>query len=99
VYVGGHFRSLDAAVYRNGVKVYSGPAHAHSGLGVIAATFISGMSISGWNDGDVTGRGSGWGAMLVTTGDSRHAAGLWVGGDSGLLSGENGRRVALLPLI
>lgn len=99
VYVGGHFRSLDVAVYRNGVKVYSGPAHEHYGLGVIAATLTSGMSISGWNDGAVTGRGSGWGAMLVTTGDSRHAAGLWVGGDSGLLKGENGRRVALLPLL
>jgi hypothetical protein len=99
VYVGGHFRALDAAVYRNGTKVYSGPAHEHYGLGVLNATFTSGMSIAGWNDGATTGRGAGWGGMLVSTGDSRHAAGLWVGGDSGLISGENGRRLALLPLI
>ncbi len=99
VYVGGHFKALDATVYRNGVKVYSGPAREHYGLGVIAATLTSGMSISGWNDGATTGRASGWGAMLVTTGDSRHAAGLWVGGDSGTISGENGKRVALLPII
>jgi hypothetical protein len=99
VYVGGHFKSLDAAVYRKGVKVYSGPAHAHAGLGVIQATYTSGMAVPGWNDGAVTGRGSGWGAMLVTTGDTRHAAGLWVGGDSDLISGETGKRIALLPLI
>jgi len=98
VYVGGHFKSLDAAVYRNGVKVYSGPAHAHSGLGIIRATSTSGMALPGWNDGAVTGRGSGWGAMLVTTGDSRHAAGLWVGGDSDLIRNETGHRVALLPI-
>jgi hypothetical protein len=66
---------------------------------VIAATLTSGMSISGWNDGATTGRGCGWGAVLVTTGDSRHAPGLWVGGDSGTISGENGKRVALLPII
>lgn len=99
VYVGGHFRSLDAAVYRKGVKVYSGPAHAHAGLGVIQATYSSGMAVPGWNDGAVTTRGAGWGAMLVTTGDTRHAAGLWVGGDSDQISGETGKRVALLPLI
>lgn len=99
VYVGGHFKALDAKVYRNGVLVYSGPGHEHHGLGVLSATLTSGMSVTGWNDGAVTGRGSGWGAMLVTTGDTRHAAGLWVGGDSGLISGETGRRVALLPLI
>lgn len=98
VYVGGHFKSLDAAVYRNGVKVYSGPAHAHSGLGIIRATYTSGMSLTGWNDDAVTGRGAGWGAMLVTTGDSRHAAGLWVGGDSDLIRNETGHRIALLPL-
>ena len=98
VYVGGHFKALDAAVYRNGVKVYSGPAHAHSGLGIIRATSTSGMALPGWNDGAVTGRGAGWGAMLVTTGDSRHAAGLWVGGDSDLIRNETGKRVALLPI-
>ncbi len=98
VYVGGHFKALDAAVYRNGVKVYSGPAHAHAGLGIIRATSTSGMALPGWNDGAVTGRGAGWGAMLVTTGDSRHAAGLWVGGDSDLIRNETGKRVALLPI-
>lgn len=94
VYVGGHFRYLDQAVYRAGKKVVSTPQE-HYGLGVIAATLGSGMAVPGWNDGRVTGRGSGWGAMLVNPGPS---GGLWVGGDSGTIGGENGKRVALLPL-
>ena len=97
VYVGGHFRYLDEAVYRNGVKV-GFTAHEHYGLGVIAATASSGMSIPGWNDGSSTGRGAGWGAMLVNPGPSGSGSGLWVGGDNGTIAGESGKRVALLPL-
>ena len=97
VYVGGHFRELDHAVYRFGKKVsFSG--HTHYGLGVIAATYTSGLSISGWNDGTSTGRGGGWTAMLPNPGPQGTAAGLWVGGDADTIKGETGKRVALLPL-
>jgi hypothetical protein len=98
VYVGGHFRFLDEAVYRAGKKVgFTG--HAHNGLGVIAATASSGMSIAGWNDGTSTGLGAGWTAMLVNPGPPGSGSGLWVGGDSDLISGEHGKRVTLLPLV
>jgi hypothetical protein len=97
VYVGGHFKELDEAVYRNGRKVgFTG--HEHYGLGVIAATASSGMSVPGWNDGSTTGRGGGWSAMLVNPGPSGTASGLWVGGDADTIKGEGGKRVALLPL-
>ena len=69
VYVGGHFRELDHAVYRFGKKV-NFVGHVHYGLGVIAATYTSGMSVSGWNDGSTTGRGAGWAAMLPNPGAS-----------------------------
>jgi hypothetical protein len=36
--------------------------------------------------------------MLVTTGGPGTASGLWVGGDSDVIRGEAGKRVALLPL-
>lgn len=98
VYVGGHFKSLDHAVYRAGKKVYGGPDTPHSGLGVLSATLTSGMSVPSWNPGATTGRGAGWAAMLVTTGGAGTASGLWVGGDSDLISGESGKRIALLPL-
>lgn len=97
VYVGGHFRELDHAVYRNGTKIAS-VGHTHYGLGVINASFLSGMSIAGWNDGDTTGRGGGWSAMLPNPGANGTASGLWVGGDDGTIKGEKGKRVALLPL-
>jgi hypothetical protein len=97
VYVGGHFRVLDHVVYRGGVRVAS-TDHVHYGLGVIAATYTSGMSISGWNDGDTTGRGGGWAAMLPNPGPQGTASGLWVGGDADTIKGETGKRVALLPL-
>ena len=97
VYVGGHFRYLDEAVYRNGVKVgFTG--HAHYGLGVIAATASSGLSIPGWNDGDSTGRGFGWAAMLVNPGPAGSGSGIWVGGDSDVIGGEHGKRIGLLPV-
>lgn len=99
VYVGGHFKALDHAVYRQGRKVYAGPARAHYGLGVLYATLTSGMSEPNWNPGTSTGRGAGWTAMLVTTGGAGTGAGLWVGGDSDLIRGETGKRVALLPLL
>jgi hypothetical protein len=98
VYVGGHFRYLDQAVYRGGTKVYGGPAHAHYGLGVINATLTSGMAVPGWNDGSSTGRGHGWTAMLVVPGGAGTGSGLWVGGDADVIKGEAGKRVALLPL-
>ena len=97
VYVGGHFRELDHAVYRFGKKV-NFVGHTHFGLGVIAATFSSGMSISGWNDGSSTDRGAGWAAMLPNPGASGTASGLWVGGDADTIKGETGKRIALLPL-
>jgi hypothetical protein len=97
VYVGGHFRVLDHVVYRQGVRVAS-TDHEHYGLGAISATYSSGMSISGWNDGTTTGRGGGWSAMLVNPGAKGTAAGLWVGGDADTILGEGGKRVALLPL-
>ncbi|HST67921.1 MAG TPA: hypothetical protein VLM05_22315 [Mycobacteriales bacterium] len=97
VYVGGHFRELDHAVYRNGTKVNS-VGHTHFGLGVINASFLSGMSISGWNEGVDTGRGGGWSAMLPNPGANGTASGLWVGGDDGKINGELGKRIALLPL-
>ena len=97
VYVGGHFRVLDHVVYRQGVRVAS-TDHEHYGLGVIAATYSSGMSQSGWNDGSTTGRGGGWAAMLVNPGAKGTASGLWVGGDADTIKGETGKRVALLPL-
>ena len=97
VYVGGHFRELDHAVYRFGKKVnYVG--HVHYGLGVLNATFSSGMSVSGWNDGATTGRGAGWAAMLPNPGPAGTASGLWVGGDANTIKGETGKRIALLPL-
>jgi hypothetical protein len=97
VYVGGHFRLLDEAVYRNGKKVgFTG--HEHFGLGAIAATASSGMSIPGWNDGSSTGRGAGWGGMLVNPGPAGSGSGLWVGGDDGVVQGESGKRIALLPV-
>jgi hypothetical protein len=97
VYVGGHFRLLDEAVYRAGKKVgFTG--HEHYGLGVIAATSTSGMSIPGWNDGDTTGRGTGWTAMFVNPSVPGTAGGLWVGGDDETIKGERGHRIALLPL-
>jgi len=97
VYVGGHFRQLDEAVYRFGVKV-GFVGHTHYGLGVIAATLTSGMSVSGWNEGTDTNRGGGWTAMLPNPGPNGTASGLWVGGDADVISGEGGKRVALLPL-
>jgi hypothetical protein len=97
VYVGGHFRELDHAVYRFGKKV-NFVGHTHFGLGVIAATFSSGMSISGWNDGSSTDRGAGWAAMLPNPGGAGTASGLWVGGDADTIKGETGKRIALLPL-
>jgi hypothetical protein len=97
VYVGGHFKALDHVVYRQGVRVAS-TDHEHFGLGVLAATFSSGMSVSGWNDGATTGRGAGWGAMLVNPGPNGSASGLWVGGDADTILGETGKRIALLPL-
>jgi len=97
VYVGGHFRVLDHVVYRQGKRVAS-TDHEHFGLGVLAATFTSGMSLSGWNDGATTGRGGGWAAMLATPGAKGTASGLWVGGDADTIKGETGKRVALLPL-
>lgn len=98
VYVGGHFKALDHAVYRQGVKVYAGPSHTHYGLGALYATLTSGMAVGAWNPGTSTGRGAGWAAMLVTTGGPGTASGLWVGGDSDVIRGETGKRVALLPL-
>jgi hypothetical protein len=98
VYVGGHFRQLDHAVYRQGHKVYAGPDTVHYGLGVIYATLTSGMSERTWNPGTNTGLGAGWTAMLVTTGGPGTASGLWVGGDTDLIQGERGKRIALLPL-
>lgn len=98
VYVGGHFKYLDHAVYRAGKKVYFGPGHQHYGLGALYATLTSGMAVPGWNDGTSTGRGAGWTAMLVTTGGAGTASGLWVGGDDENVSGETGKRIALLPL-
>ena len=97
VYVGGHFRVLDHVVYRQGKRVTS-TDHEHFGLGVLAATFTSGMSVSGWNDGATTGRGGGWAAMLPNPGAKGTASGLWVGGDADTIKGETGKRVALLPL-
>jgi hypothetical protein len=97
VYVGGHFRVLDHVVYRQGVRVAS-TDHEHYGLAAISATYTSGMSVSGWNDGTTTGRGGGWSAMLVNPGAKGTAAGLWVGGDADTILGEGGKRIALLPL-
>jgi hypothetical protein len=88
---------LDHVVYRQGTRVAS-TDHEHFGLGVLAATFTSGMSLSGWNDGDTTGRGGGWAAMLATPGAKGTASGLWVGGDADTIKGETGKRIALLPL-
>jgi len=98
VYVGGHFRYLDHAVYRAGTKVYAGPGHVHYGLGALYATLTSGMAVPSWNDGTSTARGAGWTAMLVTSGGAGTASGLWVGGDDSRISGESGKRIALLPL-
>lgn len=97
VYVGGHFRELDHAVYRNGKKVAS-VGHTHYGLAVLNPSFLNGMSVTGWNEGDTTGRGGGWSAMLVNPGAKGTAGGLWVGGDDGKIKGETGKRIALLPL-
>ncbi|HEY6746261.1 MAG TPA: hypothetical protein VI357_11150 [Mycobacteriales bacterium] len=97
VYVGGHFKELDHAVYRFGKKVnYVG--HVHYGLGVINASYASGMAVPGWNDGTTTGRGGGWSAMLPNPGANGTASGLWVGGDADTIKGETGKRIALLPL-
>jgi hypothetical protein len=97
VYVGGHIRYLDHAVYRGGVKVYAAD-HVHYGLGALYATWTSGLAVPSWNAGSNTGRGAGWTGMLVSTGGAGTASGLWVGGDDEKISGELGKRIALLPL-
>ncbi len=79
VYTGGHNKSLDHAVYINGVRVHS-VEEDHYGIGAIDVNPSDpgyGHAVPSFNAGSSTGRGAGWGASLSITG-----WGVFIGGDS-----------------
>jgi hypothetical protein len=78
VYTGGHNKSLNHAVYVNGVKVKA-TQESHYGIGAIdvnPADAGYGRAITSFNNSTATGRGAGWASSLST------GTGVYVGGDA-----------------
>jgi hypothetical protein len=79
VYTGGHNKSLNHAVYVNGVKVKA-TQQSHYGIGAIDVNPSDagyGAAIANWNNTTSTGRGAGWASSLSNT-----SLGIYVGGDA-----------------
>lgn len=90
-YVGGHFKSLNQEVRRNGVVVKPPRAQrneTHYGLGVINTDPSNVMAVSGWNQTTQTGRGAGWGAALCVDGPGSQGGGVYFGGDGKKVNGN-----------
>lgn len=73
LYTGGHNKSLNHALYQNGVKIKA-PQEFHYGIGAVDTS--TGKAITSFNSGTTTGRGAGWAASLST------ATGVYIGGDA-----------------
>jgi|HubBroStandDraft_6_1064221.scaffolds.fasta_scaffold08869_6 hypothetical protein len=77
-YTGGHNKSLNHAVYVNGLKVKATQEN-HYGIGAIdvnPADAGYGRAITSFNNSTATGRGQGWASSLST------GAGVYIGGDA-----------------
>jgi hypothetical protein len=94
-YTGGHNKSLNHAVYINGVKVRATEEN-HYGIGAIDVNPADpgyGRAITNWNNTTSTGRGEGWAASLST------GAGIYIGGDAQTVGGDTTiKRLAFFPL-
>lgn len=94
VYTGGHNKSLNHAVYLNGVKIKATQEH-HYGIGAIDVNPSDpgyGRAITNWNNSTSTGRGAGWAASLST------GNGVYVGGDSQVVGTDTSiKRLAFFP--
>ncbi len=96
VYTGGHNKSLDHAVYVNGVKVDTSEEH-HYGIGAIDVDPSDpgyGEAVAGFNASTTTGRGAGWDASLSITG-----YGVFIGGDSYTVGSDTSiNKLAFFPV-
>lgn len=93
-YTGGHNKSLNHAVYVNGVKVKATQEN-HYGLGAIDVNPSDpgyGRAITNWNNSTSTGRGAGWAASLSTS------DGIYMGGDAQVVGSDTTiKRLAFFP--
>ena len=94
VYTGGHNKSLNHAVYVNGVKVKATEEH-HYGIGAIDVSPADagyGRAITSFNNSTATGRGAGWASSLST------GAGVYIGGDAQVVGSDTTiKRLAFFP--
>ncbi len=97
VYTGGHNKSLNHAVYINGVKVKA-TQEDHYGIGAIDVNPVDpgyGKAVTSFNNSTTTGRGAGWASSLSVTG-----AGVYVGGDATTVGPDTTiKRLAFFPAI
>lgn len=93
-YTGGHNKSLNHAVYVNGVKVKASQED-HYGIGAIDVNPSDpgyGRAITSFNNSTATGRGQGWAASLSTS------AGIYLGGDAQVVGSDTTiKRLAFFP--
>jgi hypothetical protein len=96
VYTGGHNKSLNHAVYVNGVKVKA-TQQSHYGIGAIDVNPSDagyGLAIANWNNTTTTGRGAGWASSLSNTSE-----GIYVGGDAQTVGTDaTVKRLAFFPV-
>ncbi len=95
VYTGGHNKSLNHAVYINGVKVKASEEE-HYGIGAIDVNPADpgyGKAVTSFNNTTSTGRGAGWASSVSVT-----ASGVYVGGDSQTVGTDTTiQRLAFFP--
>ncbi len=93
-YTGGHNKSLNHAVYINGVKVKATQEN-HYGIGAIDVNPAGagyGRAITSFNNSTATGRGQGWASALST------GAGVYIGGDAQVVGSDTTiKRLAFFP--
>ena len=93
-YTGGHNKSLNHAVYINGVKVKATQEN-HYGIGAIdvnPADAGYGRAITSFNNSTATGRGQGWASSLST------GSGVYIGGDAEVVGSDTTiQRLAFFP--
>ncbi|HEX9358392.1 MAG TPA: hypothetical protein VF933_31825, partial [Streptosporangiaceae bacterium] len=93
-YTGGHNKSLNHAVYINGVKVKA-TQESHYGIGAIDVNTADagyGRAITSFNNSTATGRGAGWSSSLST------GTGVYIGGDAEGVGGDPTiKRLAFFP--
>ena len=103
VYLAGHNKYLNAALYTNGTKVRTGGTEAHYGIGVVSVnpsnpSYRYGFGVPTWNDTTETGRGAGWASCLAVGGGPSVGGGVYVGGDAPKVNGNAAiQRLAYFP--